>query len=49
MSSLALYFMAAWLMMGVANAALSPGERRYPPSALVIDVTKPPYLAKGDG
>lgn len=46
-------FAATVLLGATALAQLSParaaGEWRYPASAFVIDVTQPPYGAKGDG
>jgi hypothetical protein len=41
------HFLLLLLPLLVANALAE--ELRYPPSAFVIDVTKPPYGAKGDG
>lgn len=37
------------LLLGLASMSHSAEERRYPRSAFVVDVTKPPYSAKGDG
>ena len=37
------------LLFGTALAAAPALEQRYPASPFVVDVTQPPYSAKGDG
>ena len=37
------------LVLAILTLAVNGADRAYPPSPFVIDVTKPPYGAKGDG
>ena len=37
------------LVLVLATVAVRAGEQAYPPHANVVDVTRPPYDAKGDG
>ena len=37
------------LLFGEALVAAPAGVQRYPASPFVVDVTQPPYSAKGDG
>jgi hypothetical protein len=40
---------ALGLLSGGGGAAAPPGGQRYPASPFVVDVTRPPYSARGDG
>jgi len=37
------------LLLFLVGCPLAAEERHYPSSPFVVDVTKPPYSAKGDG
>lgn len=41
--------LAGWVFSWPAAGAVDPAEETYPASSFVVNVTKPPYAAKGDG